>query len=197
MKITAKSTRVAVVALAALALVTAALVPAFAGAKSSGKTLTLKASGDTTLKVDKGTAAALTSLGVAVAPISPSTAGSKGAKFPITGGKVNSKTLAGNIKHSGGLRFSAGSTIVDLKNFTINIDSRPDLVASVGDARVSILSLDLSKLKNTSSGKNIKLSGVKGSLTKAAADALNAAFGVTAFKKGLVLGVATVNAKVK
>ncbi|MBI2692091.1 MAG: hypothetical protein HYX29_09140 [Solirubrobacterales bacterium] len=35
------------------------------------------------------------------------------------------------------------------------------------------------------------------SLTKAAADALNAAFGVTAFKKGLVLGVATVNAKVK
>lgn len=197
MNITAKSTRVTVVVLAALALVTAALVPAFAGAKSSGKTLTLKASGDTTLKLDKGTAGALTSLGVAVAPISPSTAGSKGVKFPITGGKVNSKTLAGNIKHSGGLRFSAGSTIVDLKNFTINIDSKPDLVATVGDARVSILTLDLSKLKNTSSGKNIKLSGVKGSLTKAAADALNAAFGVTAFKKGLVLGTATVNAKVK
>lgn len=197
MKITAKSTRVSVVVLAALALATAALVPAFAGAKSSGKTLTLKASGDTTLKLDKGTAAALTSLGVAVAPIDPSTAGSKGVKFPITGGKVNSKTLAGNIKHSGGLRLSAGATVVDLKNFTINIDSKPDLVATVGDARVSILTLDLSKLKNNSSGKNIKLSGVKGSLTKAAADALNAAFGVTAFKKGLVLGVATVNAKVK
>jgi hypothetical protein len=38
---------------------------------------------------------------------------------------------------------------------------------------------------------------VKGSLTTAAADALNAAFGVTAFKKGLVLGTAAVDAKVK
>lgn len=197
MKSTANTTRVTVVVLAALALVTAALVPGFAGAKSSGKTLTLKSSGATTLKLDKGTAAALTSLGVAVAPISPSTAGSKGVKFPITGGSVNSKTLAGKIRHSGGLRLSAGSTVVDLKNFTINIDKKPDLVATVGDARVSILTLDLSKLKNNSSGKNIRLSGVKGSLTSAAADALNAAFGVTAFKKGLVLGTATVNAKVK
>ncbi len=198
MKITTKNTRVAVVVLAALALATAALVPALAGAaKSSGTTLKLKASGDTTLKLDKGTASALTSLGVSVAPISPSTAGSKGVKFPITGGHVNSKTLAGAIRHSGGLRLSAGSTVVDLKNFTINIDKKPDLVASVGGARVSILTLDLSKLKNTSSGSNIKLSGVKGSLTKAAADALNAAFGVTAFKKGLVLGTATVSAKVK
>jgi hypothetical protein len=176
---------------------TAALVPGFAGAKSAGKTLTLKAAGSTTLKLDKGTATALTSLGVAVAPISPSTAGSKGVRFPITGGKVNSKTLAGYIKHSGGLRLSAGSTVVDLKNFTINIDKKPDLVATVGDARVSILTLDLSKLKNDSSGKNIRLSGVKGSLTTAAADALNAAFGVTAFKKGLVLGTAAVDAKVK
>ncbi|MBJ7459248.1 MAG: HtaA domain-containing protein [Thermoleophilaceae bacterium] len=197
MKITSKNTRVATVVLAALALVTAALVPGFAGAKSSGKTLQLKSTGGTTLKLDAGTASALTGLGVSVAPISPAKAGSKGITFPITGGKVNSKTLAGNIKHSGGLRLSAGSTVVDLKNFTINIDSKPDLVATVGTARVSILSLDLSKLKNNSSGKNIKLSGVKGSLTQAAADALNGAFGTTAFTKGLVLGVASVNAKVK
>ena len=45
--------------------------------------------------------------------------------------------------------------------------------SSLGDARVSILSLDLSKLKNSSSGKNIKLSGVKASLTAGAAAALN------------------------
>lgn len=197
MKITAKNTRVAVVVLAALALATAALVPAFAGAKSSGTTLTLKASGDTTLKVDKGTAAALTSLGVAVAPISPSTAGSKGVKFPITGGKVNSKTLAGNIKHSGGLSFTKGSTVVELTKYTINIDKKPDLVASLGSDRVSILSLDLSKLKNTSSGKSIKLSGVKASLTAAAAGALNTAFATDAFKEGLVLGTASVKATVK
>lgn len=193
-----KNARIAVLAVMALALVTAALVPAFAGAKSSkGKTLTLKAKGATTLKLDSGTAGALTSLGISVAPISPASAGSKGVKFPITGGNVNSKTLAGKIKHSGGLRFTKGSTTVDLTKYTINIDKKPDLVATVGGARVSILSLDLSKLKNSSKGKNIKLSGVKASLTADAAAALNQAFSTTAFTEGLVLGTASVSAKVK
>lgn len=197
MKLT-KNTRIAVFVVLAVALVTAAFVPAFAGAKSSkGKTLTLKATGATTLKLDSGTAGALTSLGISVAPVSPASASSKGVKFPITGGKVNSKTLAGNIKHSGGLRFSKGSTVVDLTKYTINIDKKPDLVASVGGKRVSILSLDLSKLKNSSKGKNIKLSGIKASLTSDAAGALNQAFATTAFTEGLVLGTASVNAKVK
>lgn len=178
----------------ALALI--AVAPGFAGAKSSDD-LRLKRAGGTTVKLDKGTAAALTDLGVSVSPISPATASSKGVKFPITGGRLDAKTLAGNIRHSGGLRFAAGATVVDLKRFTINIDRKPDLVATVGDARVSILTLDLSRLKNRSSGDNIRLSGVKASLTKAAADALNQAFGVTAFKKGLVLGTASVSAKVK
>lgn len=193
-----KLNRVTLMLVAITALVAVALVPAFATAKkSSGKTLKLKASGGTTLKLDAGTAEALTSLGVSVAPISPAKAGSKGITFPITGGKVNSKTLAGSIKHSGGLRFTKGSTTVDLTRYTINIDKKPDLVATVGDARVSILSLDLSKLKNSSRGKNIKLSGVKASLTAAAAGALNQAFSTTAFTEGLVLGTATVSAKVK
>lgn len=193
-----KFNRVTLMLVAITALVAVALVPALATAKkSSGKTLKLKASGGTTLKLDAGTAEALTSLGVSVAPISPAKAGSKGITFPITGGKVNSKTLAGNIKHSGGLRFTKGSTTVDLTRYTINIDKKPDLVATVGDARVSILSLDLSKLRNNSKGKNIKLSGVKASLTAAAAGALNQAFSTTAFTEGLVLGTATVSAKVK
>lgn len=193
-----KYTRLAVLAGAASLLVAFALLPAFAGAKSSkGKTLKLAASGATTLKLDSGTASALTSLGIAVAPISPASAGSKGVKFPITGGKVNSKTLAGNITHSGGLSFTKDSTVVELTKFTIKIDKKPDLVASVGGQRVSILTLDLSKLKNSSKGKQIKLSGVKASLTAAAADALNNAFATTAFKKGLLLGTASVSAKVK
>lgn len=197
MKLT-KNTRIAVLAVMAVALVTAAFAPGLAGAKSSkGKTLTLKATGATTLKLDSATAGALTSLGISVAPVDPASASSKGVKFPITGGKVNSKTLAGNIKHSGGLRFTKGSTVVDLTKYTIKIDKKPDLVASVGSARVSILSLDLSKLKNSSKGKNIKLSGVKASLTADAAAALNQAFATTAFTEGLVLGTASVSAKVK
>lgn len=188
--------RIRIALLAVVVLAIAVAVPAFASAKSGTK-LKLKATGATTVKLDASTAEALTSLGVSVAPISPSTAGSKGVKFPITGGTLNSKTLAGDIKHSGGLRFSKGSTVVDLKKFTIKIDKKPDLVASVGSSRVSILSLDLSKLKNSSSGKKIKLSGVKASLTSDAAAALNQAFGTTAFTKGLALGTASVSATVK
>ncbi len=191
---TIRFTRLAIVAAVVVAL---AALPAISGAKSSSKSLTFKKTGGTTLKLDSGTAEALTSLGVSVAPIKPAKAGSKGVTFPITGGKVNAKSLAGNIKHSGGLRLSSGSTNVDLTDFTIKIGKKPNLVASVGDARVSILTLDLSKLKNSSKGKKIKLSGVKASLTQAAADALNGAFGTTAFTKGLVLGTATVEGRVK
>ena len=43
--------------------------------------------GATSLALDPGTAAALTSLGVSVSPIGPATAGDDGAlRFPITGG---------------------------------------------------------------------------------------------------------------
>lgn len=175
-----------------------ALIPAAAGAKkSTGKTLTVKSTGATTLKVDAGTAAALTSLGVTAAPIKPAKASARGIAFPITGGKLNSKTLAGNIKHSGGLSFTKGSTVVKLTDFTINIDQKPDLVASLGTDRVSILSLDLSKLKNKSAGKSIKLSGVTASLTAGAAAALNGAFATDAFTEGLVLGTASVKTTVK
>jgi len=193
-----KFTKFALLAIAAIAVLSVALIPAAAGAKkSAGKTLTLKSNGATTLKVDSGTAAALTSLGVTVAPIKPAKASARGIAFPITGGKVNSKTLAGKIKHSGGLRFTKGSTVVELTRFTINIDSKPDLVASLGEDRVSILSLDLSMLKNKSAGKSIKLSGVTASLTAAAAGALNGAFATDAFTEGLVLGTASVKATVK
>jgi hypothetical protein len=176
------------------AIAAIALVPA-ASAKTT--TVKFKKSGATTLKLDAGTASALTSLGITVGPVKPAKASSKGVAFPITGGSVNAKTLAGKIKHSGGLRFSKGSTVVELTDYTINIDKKPDLVATLGKSRVSILSLDLSKLKNKSSGKKIKLSGIKASLTAGAAAALNGAFGTTAFTEGLVLGTASVNGTVK
>lgn len=188
--------RLAIIAAVITALALAA-VPALSGAKSSGKSVSFKRAGATTLKLDPGTAAALTGLGVSVAPISPASGVDGGVKFPITGGKANAKTLAGKINHSGGLKLSAGMTEVDLTNFTIVIGKKPNLVATVGTARVSILTLDLSKLKKKSKGRNLKLSGVKAELTQDAADALNGAFGVTAFTKGLVLGTATVEARIK
>lgn len=186
------TTRITVLAVALAAMMAIAIAPA-----ASAKTLKVKKTGGTTLKIDASTAEALTSLGVSVAPIKPAKAAGGGVRFPVTGGKLDSKTLAGNIRHSGGLRFSNGTTNVDLTRFTINIDAQPDLVATVGGKRVSILNLDLSGLKNGSKGKSIKLSGVKASLTADAAAALNGAFGVTAFTEGLALGTASVKTTVK
>ena len=155
------------------------------------------AKGSTTLALDAGAASALSSLGVSAAPIKPARARSAGLAFPITGGKVNLSTLVGKITHSGGIALSKGSTRVALTRFTINVDSAPDLTARVGSDRVSILDLDVSGLTRRVSGRTITLGGVKATLTQAAADALNAAFGTTAFTKGLLLGTATVKATAK
>ena len=53
------------------------------------------AGGKTTLKLDRGTAAALTAAGVSV---------SGSGVFPITGGRIDPATGAGRIDHRGGLR---------------------------------------------------------------------------------------------
>jgi len=110
---------------------------------------------------------------------------------------VDAKTLAGAIRHSGGIRLSTGSVAVALTRFTIAVDDAPDLTALVGRQRVSILALDLSGASAAVKGRRIVLSGVTASLTKAAADALNAAFSTNAFAEGLVLGTATVSARAR
>lgn len=164
-----------------------ALAIAFAGtASAAGKSRT-------TLALDPGAAAALTSLGVSVAPVAPATAGADGVSFPVSGfgGSIFKPSLT--ISHRGGLALSAGATTVSLTDYKIVIDRSPDLVATVnGGPRVSILNLNLSKARLGFSGGALTLGPVKASLTQTAADALNGAFGVSAFTKGLVLGNATV-----
>jgi len=153
--------------------------------------------GKTKLSVDKDTGAALGSLGIAVEPIDPARVSRRGAfRFPITGGEVDAKTLAGQIQHSGGLAFVKGSTRVELTDFFINIDAEPDLTAIVGGSRVSVLSLDLSNLERKDRGNKVLLSGIEASLTAGAAAALNSAFSTSAFQEGLLIGTAQVKAYV-
>lgn len=159
------------------------------------KSVGLAAQGSTDLTLDPGTAEALTGLGVTAAPVGPATVTPAGAiAFPITGGRANTSTFAGSISHSGGISLTAGSTVVELTDFVINVDQAPDLTAMLGDQRVSILSLDLSALEPSVAGRKIKLANVTAKLTAEAAAALNAAFGTSAFTEGLVLGNATANA---
>jgi len=162
--------------------------------KASPKSVQIESQGDTTLALDAGAAAALTSLGITPSPIGPATAESDGIAFPIRGGRLETAHLSGDITHSGGLRLAQNGTPVDLTEFTINLDADPDLTADVGGTRVSILSLDLSDAVIEIDGLSVKVSGVKASLTAAAASALNGAFGTSAFTEGLLLGTATVDA---
>ena len=157
--------------------------------------VSLMETGDTNLVPDSGAAAALAGAGISLAPIAPATAGMDGFAFPITGGKLNVDDLTGKINHSGGIRFTKGGVNVDLTEFTIQVDSDPDLVASLGASRVSILSLDLGSAAIDISGRDITVSGVKAALTEGAAAALNAAFSTTLFTEGLVIGTANVMAE--
>jgi hypothetical protein len=155
------------------------------------------AGGATTLALDAGAAGALQSLGVAASPIDPATASGAGLRFPVSGGRLAVDGFAGEVRHSGGIRLAKGGTAVDLTDFAIRVDDAPDLTANVGGQRVSILSLDLSGLEARTSGRRVVLSGVRASLTREAADALNAAFATTAFAEGLVLGTATVDGRAR
>ena len=140
--------------------------------------------GSTQLTLDKGTAKALGSLGVKVAPTGPARAKGRKVTFPISGGSIDPATAAGTIAHRGGLRLSAGGTRVTLKNYEVSVGRKITLSAKLGRSRVTILDLT-GKPKVTRSGFGTNVAGLTAKLNRAAAKALNGAFGVTAFKQGM------------
>ena len=153
------------------------------------------AGGSTTLKLAKGTAAALSANGVSVAPIGPAQLRGGGVAFPITGGKIDPASAAGRIKHSGGLAFRAGGTRVALRNFNVHVGARRAiLTARVGGGRLTVLSLSLTDAKIRRRGLNTVVSGIRAVLSGQAAKALNAAFNTNLFAKGLPIGSVKVRA---
>ena len=148
--------------------------------------------GSTNLVFDDGAVTALGQLGITPSAIAPASPGAKGASFPITGGRVDAETLAGEIRHGGGLALTRGDTRVELRSFTIGIDDSPALSALLGAQRPEILSLDVSGIRRAARGNDVHADNVVARLTAGAADALNQAFGTTAFREGLVLGTAGV-----
>ena len=189
----ARSALGSIVAAGAVAL---ALAPATSAAAVSN-TAALKKAGDTRLTLDKTTGRTLRSLGIAVAPIKPSKVKSGAVVFPITSGSVDPKLVDGAlINHSGGLRLSKGRTRVDLKSFRIRItSSQATISAAVGTSRAAIINLDLSKAKTTRPALNLRIQNVGLKLNATGASALNRAFRTKAFKRGLKLGTAVVNAR--
>ena len=192
----------------AVAGATIALAAPAALAQTSGATadtVVLHSQGSTSLKLAKGTAKALKKLGVAVAPINGAKVSKGAIAFSITGGSLDpAKVAPAQINHSGGLRFSHGKTKVKLLNFRIRVNAKGAATLSAalgGKTRATIIRLDLGKAKitrpRTGGPVNIgtKVSNVGVKLNGTGASALNKAFKTKAFKAGLRLGTAVVDAR--
>jgi hypothetical protein len=178
---------------AALVAALMVLAVAIAGVSSAeAKTLKLKGD-DTALTPDADTFAALTGAGFAVAPVGDAEAREDGSiAFPITRGRVNSRTLAGFIAHSGGLSISKDGTEVVARRFVIRTAAkRPFLTARVGGATIRFLELRGIE-RSAEDGKVIVTA--RATLAKQAAKALNQAFGTDVFRAGTPIGHARVTA---
>jgi hypothetical protein len=179
--------------LASLALALGAIACGDDEDQGGGKELTLNGE-NTVLTLDGAVVSALQAKKVKVVPIEPAgPGGPAGVRFPITGGKVNSETLAGSIEHSGGLRFSIGRKTLEVTDFVADTESSV-LSATAGAAEIPLLTLDFAGLKKTTKGGAIVASGIGVGLTPAAASAMNGILGVNFFEKGLALGELTVTA---
>jgi hypothetical protein len=161
----------------------------------------------TTLTTDPATTKILVKRGILPVPVRPATVRPTWQSglalrysFPITGGSVDADTLAGEIRHSGGLRFvniRNGKSLL-LTSFTIDTVAGQLTAAVNGNpaVRVPILNLDLSTAEIAKPLPRVIVTGVGASLTSTAAAALNGTLGVSFFAEGIKLGTADVYAKV-
>jgi hypothetical protein len=154
---------------------------------------------------------ALGSLGVTpenVLPgsLTPTTTSAKIA-FPIPTGELDAAGPKLEILHSGGLTLTAGNTRVALTSFIIeNLGGHLRLTGVVkandtivGRIPLFRVALTQAPVVNPGSGgaAHLSIRGARLTLTEDAANALNGAFGVTAFKRGFPIGVAKVSATVR
>jgi hypothetical protein len=158
----------------------------------------------TSVVVDPATAAVLQKNGVSVSPVGPATASTVGGmltvSFPITNGYVavyptsSLPFIRGLISHSGGLTFAAGGKSLTVTDFMIN-PGTSELYATVGGSGAVVPLLDLhgnNLMITTDASGAIHIDNVTATLSATAAGALNSTFGVTLFKAGIPLGVASV-----
>ena len=168
---------------------------------------------DTAVLLDSNFAAALTSLGLTPGTVGTATLTDGSLHFPITGGNVDyydpnesyRPYVQGTIKHEGsGFSLTAGDTVVDLTNFTIDPGTSKlygDVAVNGTTAVTQALLFDLhgGTLKPLQTGPNDTaiLEGTTVHISSDAAGLLNKTFNTDAVKAGLLVGIAkiTVNTK--
>ena len=167
--------------------------------------------GSTAVALDSGFTGALTTLGLTPGTVGTATLDGSSISFPITGGSVVYWSPSGKyrpyvqgiVEHDGsGLSLTAGSTVVDLTNFTIN----PGNSKLYGDVTVNgtvaatqayLFSLHGGTLKALQvDGNNAILQGTTVHVSSDAAAVLNKVFSTDAVKGGLLVGVATITAQI-
>ena len=184
-------------ALALVALLALSATPAQSTERNANTTQV--SGGKTLLKLDPDTAGALSDAGVKVEATGKATGptGNGVFRFPIVGGKVDKDPLGGQIVHSGGLAFSAGSERVVVQSFVINLDRRVLTVEEAGtDQRIALLDLGAPKGGVKVSSEMLVLKDVNAKLTAQAAAALNKRFDTELFEAGLLIGEVTVIAQI-
>jgi hypothetical protein len=154
--------------------------------------------GATLLTADPGTLGALTSAGFTLAPIEPTkvSQAANGAvtfAFPIEGGRIDPATMAGFVKHSGGLSLNKGETTVRVDRFVIDA-AEAVLTARVirTNERIPLLKLDLTNAQTFALEESAVARGVRVTLTQEAADLTNAALATELFTEGLAVGTVDV-----
>jgi hypothetical protein len=154
----------------------------------------------TSVALDAGTAKALGDLGVAVTPVGSASFDAKTStvSFPITGGTASIHSdksykpgwITGTVIHQeSGLKFAKGSKSIEVTDFVVDPGNSILTASAGGKSGIPLLFLDGTGVQVGSQGGDVTLDGTVAKLTSTGADALNATFGVTAFKAGLPLGV--------
>ncbi len=174
--------------MATLVAALSAAAPVAAGAKGKPAKSSY---GSTTLTVDSGTLEALGSLGVTPGAVAPASLEGATYSFPITN-PLRNALRTGVVRHAGGISLSAGATTVALTDFDINLRQRT-LFGKVNGARPVRFSTSTSPSRRVKIRNGRLVFGpVETDLTQGEADALNAAFGVSAFTDDTVLGDAKI-----
>lgn len=167
----------------------------------------------TSVTLDPAFLPTLASLKVTPAPTGKATltkpGGAATLNFPITGGNVTiynkgavTPYVQGIVHHAGsGVSFTAGGKTLTVENFDVNPGTSilNAQVKEMNDATIPLFKLDGTDLVVTppsaADGNLAKLDGTKVELTAEAAAAINKYFGVTAFKEGILIGIAHIQGK--
>jgi hypothetical protein len=144
----------------------------------------------TAIVVNPALSAALKQAGVTVTAVAPATA-KRALRFPVSGGQISVKTLAGTVDHTGGLTLEHSGKSVRLTNFVINTKTK-QLTAAVGGQSMPVFDLNHARPKRAGSRHGtVVASNIKLTVTSQAATALNSDLGVTTFKTEMNFGIAT------